>query len=80
MRPNFPVRLGPAEETLIAQLKSVGADQVAERITVAGLPTRRVESYHYTDLKTLLRAVRRLVSPPMKPALRHCASLARSIS
>ncbi|ODT49218.1 Fe-S cluster assembly protein SufD [Devosia sp. 63-57] len=57
MRPNFPVRLGSAEETLIAQLKAVGADQVAERITVAGLPTRRVEAYHYTDLKTLLRAV-----------------------
>lgn len=64
VRPNFPVRLGAAEEALIAQLKSAGADQAAERITVAGLPTRRVESYHYTDLKTLLRAV-----PPMgKPA------------
>lgn len=64
VRPNFPVRLGAAEKALIAQLKSAGADQAAERITVAGLPTRRVESYHYTDLKTLLRAV-----PPVgKPA------------
>jgi Fe-S cluster assembly protein SufD len=60
VRPNFPVRLGAAEEALISQLKFAGADQAAERITVAGLPTRRVESYHYTDLKTLLRAV-----PPM---------------
>jgi Fe-S cluster assembly protein SufD len=60
MRPAFPVRLGAAEEVLISQLKIAGADQAAERISVAGLPTRRVESYHYTDLKTLLRKV-----PPM---------------
>ncbi|WIY54448.1 Fe-S cluster assembly protein SufD [Devosia sp. YIM 151766] len=63
MRSNFPVRLGAAEQVLIDQLKSVGADQVAERINVAGLPTRRVESYHYTDLKTLLRAVPALGQP-----------------
>jgi Fe-S cluster assembly protein SufD len=73
MRANFPVRLGPAEEALIAQLKAAGADQAAERITVAGLPTRRVESYHYTDLKTLLRAVPALGQPANEasaPALR----------
>jgi FeS assembly protein SufD len=73
MRPNFPVRLGPAEETLIAQLKSVGAEQAAERISVAGLPTRRVESYHYTDLKTLLRTIPPLGQPANEasaPALR----------
>lgn len=69
----FPVRLGPAEETLIAQLKSVGADRAAERITVAGLPTRRVEAYHYTDLKTLLRSIPPLATPANEasaPALR----------
>ncbi|MFD2649852.1 Fe-S cluster assembly protein SufD [Devosia albogilva] len=59
----MPVRLGAAEETLISQLKSRGADQVAERIATAGLPTRRVESYHYTDLKTLLRAIPPLAKP-----------------
>jgi Fe-S cluster assembly protein SufD len=59
---SVPVRLGAAETTLIDQLKSVGADATAERISVAGLPTRRVESYHYTDLKTLLRAVPPLVA------------------
>ena len=32
-------------------------------MTVAGLPTRRVESYHYTDLKMLLKAV-----PPLADA------------
>ncbi|ODT81065.1 MAG: Fe-S cluster assembly protein SufD [Pelagibacterium sp. SCN 64-44] len=63
MRSTMPVRLGPAEDSLIAQLKSAGADAIAERITVAGLPTRRVESYHYTDLKALLRAV-----PPLAGA------------
>lgn len=69
----FPVRLGAAEETLIAQLKAVGADQVAERISVAGLPTRRVEAYHYTDLKSLLQAVPPLAQPANEasaPALR----------
>ena len=64
-----PVRLGAAENTLIAQLKSVGADATAERITVAGLPTRRVESYHYTDLKTLLRAV-----PPLAQAANEASA------
>src|SRR5690606_32893562 len=35
----------------------------AERLSGAGLPTRKVESYHYTDLKALLRSVPALVSP-----------------
>jgi Fe-S cluster assembly protein SufD len=52
-----PVRLGAAENTLIAQLQGAGAGPEAERLSVAGLPTRRVEAYHYTDLKLLLRAV-----------------------
>lgn len=54
---HVPVRLGPAELTLIEQLQARGAAAEAERMSVAGLPTRRVESYHYTDLKQLLRAV-----------------------
>ena len=52
-----PVRLGSAENSLIAQLNSVGATVEAERLGVAGLPTRRVEAYHYTDLKMLLKTV-----------------------
>jgi Fe-S cluster assembly protein SufD len=52
-----PVRLGPAELTLIEQLNAAGATAEAERLAGAGLPTRRVESYHYTDLKMLLKAV-----------------------
>ncbi|MGV8830872.1 MAG: Fe-S cluster assembly protein SufD [Devosia sp.] len=65
----MPVRLGAAEDTLIAQLKSVGATAEAERISVAGLPTRRVESYHYTDLKTLLKAV-----PPLAAAANEASA------
>lgn len=53
----FQVRLGPAELTLIEQLTARGASAEAERLTGAGLPTRKVESYHYTDLKQLLREV-----------------------
>ncbi len=51
------VRLGPAEEKLAAQLRKAGAIDAAARLEGAGLPTRRVESYHYTDLKALLRNV-----------------------
>ena len=64
-----PVRLGAAENTLIDQLKSVGADATAERITMAGLPTRRVEAYHYTDLKTLLRTI-----PPLAQAANEASA------
>jgi len=66
-----PVRLGPAETALIEQLNSVGATASAERLAAAGLPTRRVESYHYTDLKMLLKAVPPLAAeaPAGAPAL-----------
>jgi Fe-S cluster assembly protein SufD len=67
----FPVRLGAAEETLIAQLKAAGGDQAAERVTVVGLPTRRVEAYHYTDLKTLLRTI-----PPLAEAANEATATA----
>ena len=60
---HVPVRLGAAEQTLIDQLGSVGASAAAERLAVSGLPTRKVESYHYTDLKMLLRTV-----PPLANA------------
>ena len=54
---HVPVRIGPAEAKLIEQLGSRGATAAAERLAQSGLPTRKVESYHYTDLKMLLRAV-----------------------
>lgn len=60
---NLDIRLSPAEETLVAQLESAGATDAAERLRSAGLPTRRVESYHYTDLKALLRDVPELAKP-----------------
>ncbi len=51
----IPVRLGPAETKLIEQLNAAGATAEAERLGGSGLPTRKVEAYHYTDLKQLLR-------------------------
>ncbi|WDR03429.1 Fe-S cluster assembly protein SufD [Devosia algicola] len=69
----MPVRLNAAEETLIAQLRDAGDGAQAERLNVTGLPTRRVESYHYTDLKMLLKAVPPLVeaaNSASAPALR----------
>lgn len=68
-----PVRIGAAEAKLIEQLGSVGATAAAERLAVIGLPTRKVESYHYTDLKMLLRAVPELAGAEKatsEPALR----------
>ncbi|HEV7278166.1 MAG TPA: Fe-S cluster assembly protein SufD [Devosiaceae bacterium] len=54
---NVPLRLGPAELKLVEQLTAAGARAEAERLAASGLPTRKVESYHYTDLKMLLRSV-----------------------
>jgi Fe-S cluster assembly protein SufD len=51
------VRLGPAELSLIEQLQAAGASADAERLATVGLPTRKVEAYHYTDLKQLWRDV-----------------------
>jgi Fe-S cluster assembly protein SufD len=63
-----PVRLGPAEQSLLEQLRSVGANEAADRLEQIGLPTRRVESYHYTDLKMLLRIVPPLATAPQAGA------------
>jgi len=71
----FPVRLGAAENTLIEQLNSVGATAEAERIEIAGLPTRRVESYHYTDLKLLLKTV-----PPLAAAANSASAPALRVA
>ncbi|MEO6015370.1 MAG: Fe-S cluster assembly protein SufD [Devosia sp.] len=68
-----PVRIGPAEVKLIEQLGARGATAAAERLSVVGLPTRKVESYHYTDLKMLLRSVPELADATKaisEPALR----------
>jgi Fe-S cluster assembly protein SufD len=70
---HVPVRLGPAELKLIDQLTAAGAIAEAERLAGAGLPTRRVEAYHYTDLKQLLRSVPELAGAATEasaPALR----------
>ena len=70
---HVPVRIGPAEQKLIEQLQSRGASAAAERLQTIGLTTRKVESYHYTDLKMLLRAVPELAGTEKalsEPALR----------
>ena len=68
-----PVRLGPAEEALVAQLLASGDKDAAERFRATGLPTRRVETYHYTDLKALIRSLPDLAQAATsagQPALR----------
>jgi len=53
-----------AEQALIAQSASVASDrkQAFARFADAGLPHRRVEAYHYTDLRALLKSA----PPPAK--------------
>lgn len=44
-------------------------DRLLDDLKTSGLPTRRVESWHYTDLRTLLRAVptANAVAPTIEP-------------
>ena len=44
-------------------------DRLLDDLKTSGLPTRRVESWHYTDLRTLLRAVpaANVVAPTIEP-------------
>lgn len=86
MSVHVPVRLGPAESKLIEQLTAAGAVAEAERLTGSGLPTRRVEAYHYTDLKQLLRAVPELAgaaeaasAPALRVAGAHQLMIANGI-
>lgn len=51
------IKLSGAEEQLRAILVTHGQDAAAAQFADIGLPTRRIEAYHYTDLKSLLREV-----------------------
>jgi len=69
MQINQPVRLTAAETALVeafaaqvGELPGNGAvtgtrDRLLDDLKRSGLPTRRIESWHYTDLKNLLRSV-----------------------
>ncbi|MCZ4272982.1 Fe-S cluster assembly protein SufD [Maritalea porphyrae] len=54
---NKDIKLSGAEEQLQALLLSHGNKEAAAQFAANGLPTRRIEAYHYTDLKSLLREV-----------------------
>ena len=53
-----------AEQALIAQSEGLGPERKAAfaRFVDRGLPHRRVEAYHYTDLRALLK----IAPPPAK--------------
>lgn len=51
------IKLTSAEEQLRDLLAANGQKGAAEQFAALGLPTRRIEAYHYTDLKSLLREV-----------------------
>ncbi|MBL1406349.1 MAG: Fe-S cluster assembly protein SufD [Rhizobiales bacterium] len=50
---NVQIKKTDAEEGIISALKSAGANTA---ILDKGLPTRRVEPFHYTDLRNLLKS------------------------
>lgn len=50
---NVQIKKTDAEEAIISVLKSAGANTA---IMDKGLPTRRVEQFHYTDLRNLLKS------------------------
>ncbi|MCF4099827.1 Fe-S cluster assembly protein SufD [Maritalea mediterranea] len=51
------VKLTDAENQLADLLKAAGANDASNALSAHGLPHRRIEEYHYTDLRTLLRDV-----------------------
>lgn len=50
---NIQIKKTEAEEAIVAVLKSAGANT---SILDKGLPTRRVEQFHYTDLRNLIKS------------------------
>lgn len=50
---NVQIKKTDAEEAIVEALKSAGANTA---ILDKGLPTRRVEQFHYTDLRNLLKS------------------------
>lgn len=51
---------GSAEQELVKQLQGSGDELALNMLKKHGLPTRRLEAYHYTDLKLLLSKVPQL--------------------
>ena len=51
------IKLSSAEEQLKGFLEAAGKNEAASQFAEIGLPTRRIEAYHYTDVKSLLREV-----------------------
>ncbi len=47
-------KLNQSEQVLLETLQKTGADELAADFAKTGLPTRRNEAYHYSDLKMLL--------------------------
>ncbi len=48
------VKLNQSEQVVLEILQKTGADELAADFAKTGLPTRRNEAYHYSDLKMLL--------------------------
>jgi len=48
------IKLNKSEHILFEQLVAAGAKNAAEIFAKSGLPTRRIEQYHYSDLHALL--------------------------
>jgi len=54
---NLPLKHTPGEQAVLGLLQDAGlrANRALNEIRTRGLPTRRVEEWHYTDLRNLLK-------------------------
>jgi len=75
--PNTPTEAALAETFSAAQAKLPGNAVVAEQRAHAfeafartGLPNRRIEAWHYTDLRNLMRQALPLAAIPAAPSVR----------
>src|SRR6056297_3040155 len=60
------IKPNQAEAALIERLKATDTDAARaalDLVSQTGLPTRRVESWHYTDLRNLLKDVPEAAAP-----------------
>lgn len=72
---NIPIKITNGEKAVLDLLREQGeqGSNAHERLTTNGLPTRRVEAWHYTDLRNLLKDY-----PPVATADAQAAKLALS--
>ena len=73
-----------AEATIVRQFESLKAQAASplrtaafERFAASGLPTRRIESWHYTDLRAAMNDAAPLAPTPDRTAIEAARATSR---